>query len=450
MKVKGILIFLCAIVLSASLKAQEENIAQQSLSAEELNLVKAFNSFAINLYKESQSKKSMVLSPLSVSCAMAMANNGADGKTRQEILDVIGGGADMEAMNGFCKKILEGFGQLDTKTEVKLANTIFFNQMWGLKLKAPFQQKTKDYYNATPEIRDFSDGMTLNVINQWGSNQTDGMIQQILNESEFDPLAVSYLLNALCFKAPWTMPFNPNQTRDEAFDDGRKTVKMMETMGVYNYKETDACQSVALPFGDGAYQMKVLLPKTGRSFDDILSELGDGSSLTSGFKQKTVIVRIPQFTVNIDFDLTGVLKSLGIKNAFEGGEGFNEFCYKDDDETTSSNVFITKVKQSAMIDVNEYGCKASAVTVIETHGSGNDKVMFNANRPFLFLIHEASTGCILFAGQYMGETTTGITETKTSTGNNHASPIYSLSGQRQQTEPLKGLYIKNGKKYVVK
>lgn len=452
MKVKSLLVILCTLHHSISMMAQDSNPFLQQISSDEEALVKSNIAFAVRLFQESNPSKSIVLSPLSVTCAMTMVNNGATGMTRQEILDVLGGASDTDIMNNFCRKVLGEAGKLDSQVQVKMANTIFFNQRLGLKLKKLFCQKVKDNFDVTPQVLDFADENTLKVINQWASDYTDGMILQILHDGDFSPEAVSYLLNALCFKAPWKTPFNPNKTKDMPFDKGRTTVQMMETTGYYYYKETDLFQYVELPYGEGTFQLSVFLPKEGKSIDEILSGFGANPDMTSGVELSTVNVRIPRFSVKTDLDLTGVMKTLGVKNAFEGGEGFGGFCYKGDDETNSANVFITKVKQGSMIDVNEYGCEAGAVTVTEMHGGANDndKILFNANHPFMFLISETSTGLILFIGQYMGEPATSLIGTHPDAVNKETTPIYSLSGQRLQATPQRGIYVKNRKKFIIR
>ena len=74
---------------------------------------------------------------------------------------------------------------------------------------------------------------------------------------------------------------------------------------------------------------------------------------------------------------------------------------------------------------------------------------FHANRPFLYIISEQSTGAIFFIGQYTGGVTadfgTGIVATKTESKTGANNLIYNLSGQRLSKEPVRGLYIKDGK-----
>ena len=107
--------------------------------------------------------------------------------------------------------------------------------------------------------------------------------------------------------------------------------------------------------------------------------------------------------------------------------------------------------QVAKIKLDEEGTEAAAVTVIgvETTSMPPVPTSFHANRPFLYVISEQSTGAIFFIGQYTGSVTadirSGIIGTKAEPRTDANNLIYNLSGQRLSQEPARGLYIKNGK-----
>ena len=67
------------------------------------------------------------------------------------------------------------------------------------------------------------------------------------------------------------------------------------------------------------------------------------------------------------------------------------------------------MRQKAKIKVNEEGSEAAAVTVAGTANMSMGpalieypKATFHANRPFVYVITEASSGVILFVGKYTG------------------------------------------------
>ena len=387
-----------------------------SLTRSEQELVNSNNDFAFNLFRKmalrlsdgscsacyAEPEKSQIVSPISITYALGMLNNGAAGETQAEINQVLGfekAGAD--GINAFCQKMLEEAPKLDKLTKVMIANTIFMNK--GYELKPDFVSKAKTFYDATPETRDFADGKTRDVINKWGSDHTEGMIPEVLKPDEFDPSAVSYLLNAIYFKGAWAEKFDKSDTQNETFKgyDAEKQVPMMHQEHEFNYTETDDCQALRLPYGNNAYTMTILLPKEGKTTSDILATLTADTWQQFQYMGSAIVdVKLPRFESQSDIDLTTIMSALGMPRAFTAAAEFPDFC--------NVPTYIGLMKQVAKIKLNEEGTEAAAVTVIgmknESAGPSEPQyVNFHATRPFLYVISEQSTGAIFFIGQYMGD-----------------------------------------------
>jgi len=417
------------------------------LTENEKKLVEQNNDFAFNLFRKARTGESKVLSPLSITYALGMLNNGAAGKTQQEIYNVLGFD-DVDAQNEFCLKMtneLRRAAYTDYTTKAMISNTIFVNKGRGFELEPDFTYTANHYYYAYPQSRDFNDGETRGVINQWGSDHTEGMIPEVLSESEFKPLAVSYLLNATYFKGMWSSPFEVENTTDEPFAGGEK-VPMMHQELEAEYAENDLCQTVRLPYGNGTYNMQVFLPREGKTLDEVIGSLNGKNWKMSGHACE-VILSLPRFETDTDQDLIGVMSELGMPTAFNPFEAdFSHMLVGDDDEDD----YIGMMKQVAKIKLDEKGTEAAAVTVIEMTDGVPQTVVFNANRPFFYIISEQSTGVILFMGQYMGEGATGIEEIMhNSQFIMHNNAIYNLNGQRMK-QMQKGLNVVDGKKVWVK
>jgi serine protease inhibitor len=396
---KRFILILAVLVTTLSTFADEANPKTIELTDNERQLVENNNRFAFNLFSKARGNESLLLSPLSITIDLGMLNNGADGVTREEIDAVLGsqgvGGAD--AINAFCRKLLSESGSLDEKTCVAIANNIYVNSASGCELLPDFVETASQYYDATPESRDFGDGKTRDVINQWGSDHTEGMIPEAIKEEEFNPDAVSYLLNALYFKGEWTHKFDVKATYRSLFDNEKKEAQMMHQYSEFSYTENKVYKSIILPYGNMAYQMTVFLPQWGKTIDDVISELNNNGWKRDDYGPSHVNLYLPKFETSTDMRLEDIMMSLGIPNAFEGGYGFNKFC--------NQNVYIGMMKQAAKIKLNEEGTEASAVTVIETRKDASVPryADFVADHPFLYIISEQSTGAIFFIGQYMGE-----------------------------------------------
>ena len=380
----------------------EENERKSvSLTRSEQELVTANNDFAFNLFRVADAQNSTILSPISITYALGMLNNGAAGETQAQINKVLGfGETGAEGINAFCKKMLTEAPNLDKSTKVLISNTIYMNK--GYELKPLFVSKANDCYHAEPETRNFADGKTLDVINQWASDHTEKMIEKVLDKDSFDPSAISYLLNAIYFKGAWTEKFDKENTRDEAFkmETGEeKQLPIMHQEQEFYYAEDDDCQVLRLPYGNKAYSMTILLPKEGKTVRDLVKTLNkDTWEHYQRIGSAIVDVKLPRFESNTDLTLDEIMATLGMPNAFNPNLAeFPEFC--------NVPTYIDMMKQVARIKVNEEGTEAAAVTVIfvKLVNAAPRRVSFHATRPFLYIISEQSTGAIFFIGQFMGD-----------------------------------------------
>ena len=448
--------FLAAATMMLALAAEAQDYQEPKeiqLTTEERALVKSSVDFTFRLFKktreeiikETHKENSQVLSPLSVTYALGLLNNGAAGVTRQEICQTLGfGDTGADGINAFCRKMLTEMPALNEQTKVMLSNAIFLNQ--PRYLLPEFLEIAHTYYNAETQTRDFLDGETMDVINQWASDHTMGMIDKVLDESTFNPFAASYLLNAVYFKGVWTLKFDKEETQDEPFN-GKGNVPMMHLRKCLPYTENNNYQTLMLPYGNESYHMTVLLPREGKSIDDVLATLDADTwrYLQPLCAELEIDVKLPRMDITTNVSLVEIMKALGMPSAFDPMRAdIPNYC--------NTSQCISNMFQTAKIKMDEEGTEAAAVTVIETTDALPDPKLyeFHANRPFLYIISERSTGTILFIGQYMGEdgSTSDI-----GTSNNgqliRGNEIYNLSGQRLN-KMQKGINIVGGRKIFAK
>ena len=380
----------------------DSSLYHLNLTNSELKLVDETNNFAFNLFRQVAADKSAIVSPISITYALGMLNNGAAGATQTQIDTVLGfGSTGAQDINRFCHKMIAVAPALDSTTKVMIANAIFTNKDY--QLNSDFVSKALTYYEAEAHSCDFRDGKTAGIINKWASDHTEGMIDNVVNEVK--PYAVSYLLNAIYFKGAWSAKFDKKNTRDETFT-GYKSIKkvpMMTQECTYNYRETADCQVLRMPYGNGSYSMTILLPKEGKTVADILSTLNvETWHQLAPLATAKVNVKLPRFESKTDVELNNIMATLGMPDAFD--ERKAEFPYFCDLPT-----YIGMMKQVARIKLNEEGTEAAAVTVIGSYGTTSvdpkepERVNFHATRPFLYVISEESTGAVFFVGQYMGD-----------------------------------------------
>ena len=377
------------------------------LTRSEQELVNHSNEFAFTLFRQAQDVKiSQVLSPLSVTFALGMLNNGAAGMTQVQINNVLGfGHTGADGINQFCYKMLTMAPELDSLTKVMIANAIYMNQ--PRQLLPTFEAKAKSFYNATLESRNFYDGKTMDVINQWVSDHTETMIRRVFTEASFNPDAASYLLNAIYFKGSWTNKFDKELTTKEEFCHAGESEElsycdMMHQSGKFKYGETDDFQILRMPYGNESYQMTVLLPKVheGQPANVLptVPTAAEWQQMNEKMYTQLVYISFPRFETDTNIDLMPIMYRLGMTKAFQIGVAeFPEFC--------NTETYIDDIFQVAKIKVNEEGTEAAAVTVIEgVDGVGHEDhiKVFRANHPFLYVISDKNTGAVFFIGQYTG------------------------------------------------
>ena len=368
------------------------------------------NDFACKLFRTINEQKggdtSTIVSPISVSYLLGMLHEGADGKTRQQINDVLGLGGSVEQINKYFKKKMDEASKVDPKVTVKTANCIFFKS--GQKLIPQYKADMQKYYDAQIEATNFNSSNIVNKINNWCKTHTDGMIPELVKKEEVNRnrLAVMYLLNAVYFKASWTKEFDPQETRDMVFKKQDCTTvkhKIMHLETRAAYGQNDLCEMLCLPYGKGDYSMYALLPCEGKTIGDVIQSLS-AQKLEKQRKQEMttckVDILLPCFTSEMETNLIGVLSSMGMPLAFsEKKAEFPNMLQGHNDD-----LYVSLMKQKAKIEVNEEGTKAAAVTVAEMSEKGIDYIeTFHALRPFIYYIVENNTGTILFMGTYCGE-----------------------------------------------
>jgi serpin B len=369
-----------------------------ALTKAEAEIGQASNQFGFDIYHKIYESKDMLLSPLSLSLALSMAANGAEGTTAEQMLSTLGfAGKDKEAMNTYYQKMTAGLLEADPKTTFEVANSIWADEKIGVKKS--FTDITKKYFNSEVYSADFKTQATVNAINKWCSDKTHGKINSIMDKP--DPNLVMALINALYFKGEWSFEFN-DKTKKEDFTDlngGKAKVDMMSAEEKLLYAEKDGYSMVRLPYGNGAFSMDVILPPKGKDFGEAVAAFNAGSfeNLDYGMSNAIVNLKLPKFTFEYTTSLVSALQALGMTQAFTNNADFSAMAEK--------SLKISTVMQKTFIDVNEKGTEAAAVTFIgfttTAFGPSSEprRVDFFADRPFLFLIRENSTGAILFIGQ---------------------------------------------------
>ena len=378
-----------------------EPLTRIELTEAEKARIESGNVFAFKLLQKVYQAKgqSVVLSPLSVQYALGMVNNGASGETEQQVSTVLGQ-EGKDGLNAFCRHLLSDLPRVDPSVTLDIANGIILNNEFTMK--PAFRQAVEAHYDALVEEMSFANSQAVvGRVNGWCSEKTRGKIPQII--SEVDPDAILFALNAIYFKGSWMDAFNKNFTRKEDFrKESGETVQvdMMHKQADFNYGENDIFQRLALPYGNGKYAMEVFLPKGNMAdFLEYLTKTPWKELKGGGYPE--VIVSFPRFKTETFQNMNKILSDLGMPRAFTNGAEFFDLVEEE-------GAKISRVLHKALIEVEETGTEAAAVTAVEMSkltsvAEPPRPKVFRADHPFVYVITERSSGAILFTGVFSGE-----------------------------------------------
>ena len=356
--------------------------------------------FAIRLFKASNDKgKNTLISPLSVLCALAMTANGAEEETLAQMEEVLG--MTTEELNLYLYSYMKNLPQGD-KYKLSLANSIWFTEDERFTVNQDFLQTNADYYGADIYKAPF-DKQTLKDINNWVKQNTDGMIPEILDQ--IPPEAIMYLVNALAFEAEWSEIYEKHQVKDGEFtkEDGTKQEVKFMYGSEGTYFEDEKATGFMKRYKGGKYAFVAMLPNEGVSVSEYIASL-DGESLNALLanpQYATVRTSIPKFETEYKVEMSDILQSMGITEAFD--------MYNADFEglgtSTDGNIYISRVLHKTFISVGEKGTKAGAVTIVDMKNGAaaepTEPKEVYLDRPFVYMLVDCENNIPFFIGTMM-------------------------------------------------
>lgn len=409
MKTLVIIPLLLLSLLLISCEKESKNAAETKpvqLTEKQKQLVEDANSFGFDFFRKihalSGDEKNLMVSPLSVSMAFGMTRNGAAGNTLEEMNNTLGmSGMSDTDINESYLYILETFTSLDPRVRLSIANSIWYRNTF--KVETDFLSMNQKYFQAEVNPLDFSSPASVEVINDWVSAKTNKLIPKIIDNISED--MVMYLINAVYFKGQWKYQFDKKNTTEESFklaDGNVSQLPFMIQETDLAYFDGDQFKAVEMPYNQGNFNMVVMLPDEGKSVSDLVAKLNQDNwnSWYPQFSENAVKLRLPRFKFEYsEMMMKQAMSELGMPTAFD--ENNADFTRIND----AGNIYISEVKHKTFIETNEEGTEAAAVTSVgmAVTSIGNDPVPieFTCDRPFVFFIHEKTTGSILFIGTVM-------------------------------------------------
>lgn len=388
---------------------KEVILSEQEMFAQENEFSQGINRFSYDIFSKLDDGKNIFLSPYSIATAFSMLANGADGETKQEIMDLFGI-QDLDKWNAYLKEYTNQYKNEDTK--LLTANSIWLSNQLALSQRADMEFFTplSVYYHAEKKQADLSTDATRKEINEWVSENTNGMINPFLKENLESSIQM-VLLNAVYFAGDWEQEFEKKDTQILTFYGANKEteVNMICKYGKeFKYIEKDGIQGVELPYKGNKLAMDILIPKEidtenqqadKKNIKECFNKLSEEeknqifAALDAAETEEISTLILPKFTLNYYVEkLKDMLIEMGLSTTFGEDAVFDKI---------TKGICIDEVTHESIIEVDEKGTEAAAVSSImmkETASEIREEKKFIVNQPFIFVIRDVETGTILFMG----------------------------------------------------
>ena len=354
--------------------------------------------------KSEDAGANIFISPVSIMYAFGMAENGAKGKSKSQIEDVVFGGLKTSDTNQIMCRLMKN---MESNKEVSwnVANSVWVIDRKDVKVKKKYLKTVKSYYDAEVYKGAFNK-TTAKDMNKWVKKNTKGMIPKIVDK--FDKDTVMYLINAMAFEAPWEKQFTKYQVKKNTkftnLDGSTSKVTMMnidedgyfELNGAYGFKKyykgrKYAFVGIEMPEGVTPAEYISTLSEDPGKFTTALSDIK---------YDQDVYIKLPQFSLDYGAEMSDMLKGMGVTNAFDPDKANLYNMFK---KSPNSNYYFTKVLHKTHIEVDKNGTKAAAVTAIITDKATSvlderPRLDINLDHPFVYAIIDTKTNIPVFIG----------------------------------------------------
>ncbi|CAL1536372.1 unnamed protein product [Lymnaea stagnalis] len=382
--------------------------------ATEARLGTASSKFGFKLFGTlyPQLTSNVIISPHSVHTALSMVMAGAKRATENEFFTALGLSQSGLRRNQIHQVYQSALNSLSTAPDiiVRNANAIFVKPQ--TTLKQPFRQALTQRYQAKVENFDLTHPSGPEApINAWVSEATAGKITDLLAPQTITESTSAIIINALLFNGTWVNRFTPGLTALKPFNslsEGEKQVQTMTATAFYNYGSRNNFEIIELPFVGGRFSMFIILPNANSTIaafqQRLTSARGNANpvnDLISNLESRRLRLSLPKFRIESgELDLKESLVSLGLRKAFTPQADLSGI--------SAVRLFISDVKQKAVIDIDENGCEAAAATAVLIARMSAiiapEPLEVKVDRPFVYLIQDKVNKGTLFLGAYLGQT----------------------------------------------
>ena len=373
--------------------------------------IKQASSFAGQLAKLSMSEdvkngKNTLVSPASILTAMTMAANGAANGTLDEMKNSLCGDMTLE---DFTRELATSNRNIRNSANLAFssANSLWLKSGSGWNFTDNYLNSSKTAFDAESFTEPF-DSSTVDKVNNWIKDKTNGMIPRTLDQ--FDDNEVLCLVNALAFEGEWAKIYEEemgqilkNSTFKNSLGNNEECT-MLKCSERTKYISGQLFTGFTKKYKGGKYDFMAILPKEGVTPATFIESIENDelTKIYNGGENAIVVSEIPEFKYDYSSDVKGALRTMGFNKMFSATD--SDFSNLATCANPSINLFFSRVLHKTHIEVDQYGTKAAAVTVMPAMpGSAaqvQERKTYNVklDRPFVYAIVQSSTGIPVFVG----------------------------------------------------
>lgn len=357
----------------------------------------AVTSFALSLLQNTDAgRTARLLSPLSVLYALGMTANGASGETLKQIENAAG--MSLTELNDYLYTFRMSLPANSKSARLSLADSLWLRDVF--RAEDDFLRACVNYYGAEVYRSAFDATLPADV-NAWVEKHTDGMIDAILPEDAPSEVTMLYLINAAAFDAKWETSYEKGSVRSDTFHSADGAEQDAEFMwGEENiYLSGHGATGFLKPYAGGRYAFAALLPDEGVTLAEFLSGL-NGTKLYDLINQhhySKVETALPKFTGSTELELIPTLEAMGITDLFD----LSAADLRGLGSAANNSLYVSAVRHSTFIEVDENGTRAAAVTAVEANTNADDPMpeqQVVLDRPFLYMIVDTHACLPIFVG----------------------------------------------------
>jgi serpin B len=393
------LVLVAIVLLSVATPPPEP--PRHPLSPESMLVADGNSTFSLELLPKLKSGDgNLIISPFSISSAMAMAYGGARGDTEKQIAQTLHFPTNQPGLHSGMATLLTCFTNV-ASGDVEL---IIGNALWPqshYQFTTDFLGLCRKYYRAELEFADFRTGAEVarRRINSWAERTTKGKINGLFPPGAVNADTRLVIANAIYFKGKWASRFDKSKTQARPFwiaPDKPVQVPMMSQKAEFLHLIDGDTQVLEMPYRGRELSMLLLLPKARDGLPALEAKLtlGNLTNWIEHLHPADIDLLLPRFKIASRSSLSPTLSRMGMPDAFD--EARADFTGM----TAQRPLFISRVEHAALVEVDEEGTVAAAATGMSFGCAQRPPpATFHADHPFVFLILDQPTRTVLFIGE---------------------------------------------------